>query len=446
MKTIVEPKQHIDKLWGKQRVKEDASYRLMKYVLRVDHEGKVLLHNVVTGQLVVLDQEEAETVDQLPQSYSPMMEQLVVEHYLVPEDYDEHRQVIYLRSILRKLRRQGSVPIWQYTIYVTTACNARCYYCFEQGIETVTMSKETADTVVDFIRTHSAGAAEIIITWFGGEPLVAADRIDDICKGLDENEIKYQSYIVSNAYLFDEDMIERARSKWNLKHAQITVDGTETNYNKIKAYIYPQGNPYQRVMRNVSHLLEKKISVTLRMNFDLKNHMDFYELLKDVRLRFPDKSTLEVKAYPVIGEHADFDGELVHGSNDWFSHKVVELNNAAKSNGLKRKRNNVPYLAFGGCIADENGAIVIGAKGQILRCVECYQDNQAVGNIYDGITNPQLAQAWNNIGDFHVCDECVLFPTCVRMALCPSQEECLLVLEREKDFSDAVIHQYRSKM
>ena len=103
MKTIVEPKEHIDKLWGKQRIHEDAVYRQMRYVLRVDHNGKVLLHNVVTGRLVVLDQGETEALETLPAAYRPEMESLVTEHYLVPEDYDEHQQVVNLRNILWKI-------------------------------------------------------------------------------------------------------------------------------------------------------------------------------------------------------------------------------------------------------------------------------------------------------------------------------------------------------
>ena len=103
MQTIAEPKEHIAKLWGKQRIQKDAVYRMMRYVLRAEHDGRVLLHNAVTGHLAVLDEDEAGLLDQLPAPYSPKMEQLVTRHYLVPESCDEHRQVIALRSVLQKL-------------------------------------------------------------------------------------------------------------------------------------------------------------------------------------------------------------------------------------------------------------------------------------------------------------------------------------------------------
>ena len=63
MITIAEPKERIDKLWGKQKIREGETYRMMRYVLRVDHEDKVLLHNAVTGRLAVLERGEAEALE-----------------------------------------------------------------------------------------------------------------------------------------------------------------------------------------------------------------------------------------------------------------------------------------------------------------------------------------------------------------------------------------------
>ena len=155
MITIVEPKKHIADLWGQQRVKQEATFRQMRYVLRVDHEGKVLLHNVVTGQLVVLSPEEAEEIQALPSPYTPAMEELIKAHYLVPEDYDEHQQVINLRRIHRLLDDANTTnDIIGYTILPTTACNARCYYCFEHDVKWMTMSEDTANDLVNFMSAH----------------------------------------------------------------------------------------------------------------------------------------------------------------------------------------------------------------------------------------------------------------------------------------------------
>lgn len=61
----------------------------------------------------------------------------------------------------------------------TLECNAHCFYCFENGFKKGKMSIETADRLVDYLQEHWNGE-KLGITWFGGEPLLAADIIDRI--------------------------------------------------------------------------------------------------------------------------------------------------------------------------------------------------------------------------------------------------------------------------
>ena len=107
MITIVEPNEAVDRLWGKQKVNENETYRLMRYVLRVDYDDKILFHNVVTGQLIVLGIDEKTNIDKLPITYETWMEQLVASHYLVNDQFDEHMQVVNMREILRRMDEGG---------------------------------------------------------------------------------------------------------------------------------------------------------------------------------------------------------------------------------------------------------------------------------------------------------------------------------------------------
>jgi len=182
--TIVQPQNNIEKLWGKQVIDFYETYRLMYYVLQAEVDDKRLLHNVVTGHLVVLNREEADIIDKLPISYSDTIRDLIANHFLVPEICDEHRQVVDLRIVLSKLFDLYDTPdIIKYTILPTTSCNARCYYCYEKGIVPVSMSETVAQDVIRFIVEHSHGQ-EIRIRWFGGEPTLGVKRINQICDGL----------------------------------------------------------------------------------------------------------------------------------------------------------------------------------------------------------------------------------------------------------------------
>ena len=425
MITIVEPKEHIEKLWGKQQILEGEVYRLMRYVLRVEYGKHVLLHNVVTGHLVILDPYEEKSLDYLPARYSNDMRQLVESHFLVPDQFDEHQQVVKMRHIMMMLDdAQRDNSFTTYTIIPTTACNARCYYCFEQGAEIVTMSKETADDAVKFITANCGTEKKAFILWFGGEPTVASHRIDQICKGLYENGVSFESDMISNGYLFDEDMVDRAKMIWNLKHVQLSVDGTEELYNKIKNYVDPGDDPYRRVMRNVGLLLKCGIRVGLRMNFDLNNHDEFKKLLKDVDGQYEDKSLLNVYAYPIIGEYADNEGKTLHGSKAWFDREYVQLNDLSRKMGLNHSKRDLPFLKHVGCGAFCKSAVTITAKGTLVRCSEKFEDAQMTGDVRQGVTRKDIVQSWRELADVQMCNECVFFPECIKLKHCSASENC----------------------
>lgn len=431
MKTIVGPRESINRLWGKQRINETDVYRLMQYVIRVDHDGKVLLHNAVTGQLVELEQAEIELLNKQPMNYDSGMEQLVTGHYLVPDDYDEHDQVVKLRNILHKLfitQTAGSQAITRYTILPTTACNARCYYCFENGVRFTTMSEQTADETVKFIAEHCGEEKKVSIRWFGGEPTVAANRIDQICKGLVEHGIRYSSSMTTNGYLMDEETIPKAKALWHLKDVMITVDGTERNYNEIKSYVSAkEESPYQRVLRNVGLLLDHGIKVALRMNFDICNYQDFGDLLKEAAERYQGNKLLQVYAFPIKGEYPDKSGEVHHGSETWFEEKLVELNDMAAKAGLFSRQKELPSLFYDTCSAGSPSYMVITPEGKLGRCSGMFfLEDQIVGSVTDEMGNCDYCGPWTRFANPERCNECCFFPSCVLIEKCPGVDRCFI--------------------
>lgn len=448
MRTIVEPKEYIYRLWGKQRIRNEDTYRMMRYVLRVDHDGNVLLHNVVTGQLVVLNQDETGMVNRLPLKYQPVMEQLVAEHFLVPEGFDEHKQVINLRTILRNLdeAKKPEGVITHYTILPTTACNARCYYCFEQGCETLTMTAQMADNVVRYIDDHCGEQRRIQLSWFGGEPTVADRRIDQICEGLLAKGIYYQSDITTNGYLLNEEMVEKAIKLWKLKSCMICLDGIGNTYNKIKAYVTPVGDPYEQVMRNIAVLLEHSVRVNLRMNFDLSNYTEFADLVVEAKKRYGTNPFLSVHAHPIFGEHRDHDGKVLHASNEWFTQKVVELNDMAREAGLLWDSNELPSIEFKACQASGKSSVGITPDGLLIRCPEQFEKSEATGSVLDAVMETVVAESWKHYADLEMCEMCTLLPICQRNERCMARDTCCYRSENLKKFKKAMVRVYNNSI
>lgn len=430
MKTIVEPKERIDMLWGIQRTDEAVTYRMMRYVIRIDHNGDVFLLNVITGQLVKLNQAEAELLEKLPSAFTPAMELLIKHHFVVPNDFDEHQKVVGIRTILRKLTDQMEKPgINHITIFPTTACNARCYYCFEQGIKPETMTEQTANQVVKFINDHCAGK-KVWIRWFGGEPTVSANRISQICEGLHQYGVEFSSKITSNGYLFDEKLIEEACSLWNLYSVMISVDGKRERYNRVKAYVNACADPYERVMKNIGLLLAHGVHVNLRMNFDKQNYLEFKDLLAEAKERFDDNPLLDVYVHQINGHYHNVDSNLVEGDEKWFSEKILELNNLSREAGLLHKKDELPKLDYRWCIAARNDSVTILPQGQLVSCPERVSPDQYKGDLTHGINNPEQICYWKQFADYKRCWDCCLFPECVKILNCAGKDRCLYKMER----------------
>ena len=425
MITLVEPKEYIDKLWGNQNYVEDGMYRLMRYVIRMDLDGVVLLHNVITGQLIILEKREMQALKNSPFSLSEELMDLVSAHFLVPINFDEHLFVVSIRSILRKIdsSRQTNY-ITTYTILPTTNCNARCYYCFEKGARRELMTEETANAVVEFIARHYDRNRDVYLSWFGGEPTLAADRISQICRGLRAGDIYYKSDITTNGYLFRERMVEESVDLWNLRSVMISFDGTESSYNRIKRFSAKGISPYKRVMENIKLLLEKQINVHVRMNFDIGNYHEFQDLIQDFSDCFKNSMFLNVTVHPINGKHLDEDGSLLHGSSDWFDKIVPLLHDISRKKGFLQISDQLPCLRFKNCEAASETAVTITPRGMLVSCPEQFGDDEIKGDIYNGITNQKLVRSWKAIADYPKCAKCLLFPYCIRFEKCNVKERC----------------------
>jgi len=254
--------------------------------------------------------------------------------------------------------------------------------------------------------------------------------------------IEYKSSISTNGYLLDENMAQKAKKLWNLQFAQICLDGTEESYNKIKNFVNAEESPYQKVLRNVGSLLDLEIRVGLRMNFDLGNYSEFKGVIDDAVTRFGHNKYLHVNAYPVIGNHVNRDGKIIHGTDSWLIDTYTELNDLAKKCEVATERYDLPYLSHIGCDADNPMAVTITPDGALVRCCERFEEDEWTGNVIDGVTNPELVKAWTEVTSYDKCEECVMYPRCLRLKRCVAQDRCYFMQEKERKAMEAMRQAY----
>lgn len=419
MKTVLAAKERISRVWGKQKPKE-TEYRLIKYLLQCKVDDGVLLHNCVTGHLIYLTKDEAELLKCLPSKPTKFMQEMIENHFLVPKDYDEYKVVNQLRTIYQ--RRYTGDAINHYVILPTTFCNAHCFYCYESDYPHVHMTEETARKLVDYIDIHRQGKP-VQLSWFGGEPLVGMNRIDQISQGLKDREIPFEADMVSNGFLFDEKTILKSVNLWNLKRVQITLDGTEKIYNDVKAYVRTKDNPYQRVHRNIELLTNNSVNVVIRLNVDRYNKDDIRILIEELGERYSGNRYVAVYLNMLF---TDQGFEPVRHSQDdivEIMQIIDEYTARLKELGLSRNRRKIPSLEFSQCMADNPHTIEIQPDGGFSRC-EHESVCDTYGNLDEGILYPEKLVKWRErIERSKHCSECTLYPACYQLRLCMNADK-----------------------
>jgi len=165
----------------------------------------------------------------------------------------------------------------------TSNCNFRCTYCFErERLAPVTMSDDTQDALIDFLRTYIGSIKQLHITWYGGEPLMALDVVEALTKRFlllcTEHNIDYRAAMVTNGYLLSPNVVKRLHPLM-LSSIQVTVDGPPKTHDERRFLL--GGKPtFQRILSN---LCESRDSmpclVSLRVNIDKNNTSEIDDLI-----------------------------------------------------------------------------------------------------------------------------------------------------------------------
>ncbi len=423
MEQIIKANDGILRILGKPKTGE-SGYRMIHYCITTQVDEGVLVFNTLTRELLLLTTEEYANVLELPY--------LRQQWFVVPEQTDEKKLVGAVRWIKKTMERPSG-RIKNYTILTTTDCNARCFYCYEMGRPRVPMSEETALKVAAFIRDN-AGGKPVQLHWFGGEPLYNYGVIDLICRKLREYGVAFDSYMISNGYLFDDEMIQRAVNNWNLKRVQITLDGTEQVYNRCKAFVYREGSAYQIVTGNIERLLNHGIRIAVRMNMDFHNADDLMVLSQELADRFGDKKGFYAYCHLIFDENTAWDQR--YSTEKWNELYTLRYRLEAKlkevgisSSKKSRLQRDLPRFQ---CMADNSGSIVITPDGHLGAC-EHFSDSELIGHVDSPERDRAMIESFRQRCDeIPECDTCFYYPECIRLKKCPDLSPCI---EQERNIT-----------
>lgn len=418
MIVVCKPESDFCKLLGKAAPARGKNYALHALCMTTAAgDGGYLLANLLTREILYLTKEEYDLLAQPSDLSSDVIRYLIQNHFLTEDSFDPYFEVDEYRKLKKFLKRQSGKFSF-FKILPTLDCNARCFYCYQrERYHALSMDKVTVEATSNFILNNSLPDKTVELQWHGGEPLYHMEAIDAISAALANAGRRYTAVMISNGYLFDDAVVEKAKSLWRLTRVQITLDGTETVYNRAKAYIYRDGqSPYYRVLDNIERLLAAGMEVIIRVNVDMYNKDDIFRMLDEIAPRFSVYPNVRIYAY---GLYDDSTHRVKTKDDRMDVYGVIEEFYAAcKAHGLTAAGKYRAKIRLNRCMADTDGAIVIFPSGKIGKCDHVPEAN-TIGTVFDGVTDQEEAAAWavkSNLAKD--CKGCALYADCYRLEKC----------------------------
>ena len=276
--------------------------------------------------------------------------------------------------------KQCAFHITELVIAPTMLCNFKCPYCFvKDNLKNQIMSKETIDKIINLIK---AQGNECMVEWFGGEPSLVPDILENFYKKAYENNIKIiRSLLITNGS-FENTDIWSVIEKY-ITQIQITLDGTKVIHDNRRIYKNGKGSFY-KIISNLDLLYEKiqrgkvknNIEVIIRCNVDKDNLLDSISLRNFILDRYDSIFKFEFAKVCKAGIK-QYDKNIL--SNKEWANFLIQL--YEKYGILTYPYLPTNHVLYHHCRASIPHSYVFDSIGNIYKCeIDLGEEEKIVGN------------------------------------------------------------------
>jgi uncharacterized protein len=407
-------------------VPASKSYKRSRFNARTfDSDGALLLYNSYTGHNCVIPAKNAALAEVYlsAEGFTGVLDKLgqylLSKGYIVEGSVDEDARW-NVRYGLEQYRQNQMELI----LLSSEDCNFRCIYCsqeFKRGSMLPEVRTGIRNHVLSRIRRVQSFNAE----WFGGEPLLGYDAMEELAPFFQEQAAKYEvSYVsgmTTNGYLL---YPERSRNlvAWGVNTYQITLDGGALEHDAHRP-LATGGGTFDQILANLVAMkqIPQPFHVAVRFNFDRENLPHAETLFRHVQQALGDDPRFAMRFRPVGKWGGPNDAGLDVCGVKEASRQLVQLTTKAQSFGLPTDDLGDALLPAPGsvCYAARPYSLIVGADGKLMKCtvvLDTMADN-VVGRLHeDGSVTIDQDRFTKWVKPYYLedkmCNKCFFVPVC----------------------------------
>jgi uncharacterized protein len=418
---------------------------------QVAETSEWLLYNVLNSGIEILTEEEGIFLSDLSrmESFSPssygqfkdVIEYLKSHEYMVDANLDEVQKYSEMYKSKQQQFLHSPEKSITLTVGTTITCNMGCAYCFEFHKPNKSLrDMKVIDAIITYIqdmidKSPVSKWISLIVTWYGGEPLINKQSILDLTPKLlklcEENNIEYSARVITNGILLTDSAWQLLKDS-HVSTAQITIDGAEETHNISRPLKSSNGENYTQILKNIARK-PKEIHVSIRINTDEKiaaTMPRFFQDLYDYGI-WPQMSQSVNLAPSWLRTYEEAKEGETSGrmTNDEFFNYLQEFRHvkfnlynqwAALMNLPKAKLSWIlPSLKDECNTWVSPYSLVIDPDGNIHKCWETiHEDKKAVTTVFDSYDQKSFVDymAYDRCELNAICRNCKFLPVCEQLS------------------------------